>query len=146
MICPANRRVLSVTSGLAVAAFAGSLFAVSQAVPARDGTPPAGTRPGTQGRPAATASLPAIDPQKWQDQQDMTWDDYHPIPGVNWADPALTPGRALRVALVAIDFDDQPFVVTLPKGSDPFGNPQVDPIERDDVARFYASFSARPDR
>jgi hypothetical protein len=31
---------------------------------------------------AKTAAAP-IDPQTVQDQQDMTWADYHPIPGAN---------------------------------------------------------------
>lgn len=74
----------------------------------------------------------------------MTWSDYRPIPGHNWADPALQATRRLRVALVAIDFDDQPFVITLPKQSDPFGNPQIDPIARADVPRFYADFFNTP--
>jgi M6 family metalloprotease-like protein len=74
----------------------------------------------------------------------MTWNDYHPIPGKNWADPALKPGRQIRIALVAIDFPDQPFVVTLPKKSDPFGNPQIDPIPREKVAQFYADFYNTP--
>jgi len=74
----------------------------------------------------------------------MTWADYRPIPGINWGDASHAPARALRVALVAIDFDDQPFVITQPKGSDPFGNPQVDAIKRDAVARFYADFWGKP--
>lgn len=91
------------------------------------------------------SSAPApLDPQCWQDQQDMTWADYHPLPGVDWADPALAPARSFRVALVAVDFPDQPFVITLPKNSDLFGNPQIDPIPRADVARFYADFFGKP--
>jgi hypothetical protein len=74
----------------------------------------------------------------------MRWADYKPIPGVNWGDPANAPGRALRVALVAIDFEDQPFVMTRGKHSDPFGNPQVDPVARAEVARFYADFWGKP--
>jgi len=97
---------------------------------------------GLRGAPPP-AAIP-IDPQRWQDQQDMTWDDYRPIPGVNWADPSLVPERALRVALVAIDFPDQPFVITLPKRSDPFGNPQIDPVPREQVPRFYADFFGKP--
>ena len=85
-----------------------------------------------------------IDPQIVQDQDDMTWDDYHPIPGKNWADPLLVPERKFRMALVAVDFPDQPFVITLPKRSDPFGNPQVDPVRRDDVAKFYSDFWLKP--
>jgi M6 family metalloprotease-like protein len=93
----------------------------------------------------AGASGPGpLDPQVVRDQDDMTWDDYRPIPGRNWADPSLVPEREFRIALVAIDFPDQPFVITRPLRSDPFGNPQVAPITREDVARFYADFFIKP--
>lgn len=85
-----------------------------------------------------------IDAQAVRDQDDMTWDDYRPIPGIDWADPSLEPERGFRIALVAVDFPDQPFVITLPRGSDPFGNPQIDPVRREDVARFYADFWIEP--
>ena len=89
--------------------------------------------------------IPPIDPQKIQDQDDMTWKDYNAIPGKNWADPKLKPTkRQMRIALIAIDFPDQPFVITLPKHSDAFGNPQIDPIKREDVAQFYADFYNNP--
>ncbi len=93
----------------------------------------------------AAAPLPPIDPQRVQDQQDMTWADYRPIPGTNWADPTLTPAKKqFRVALVAVDFADQPFVVTLPRHSDLFGNPQIEPVSRDGVPQFYADFFNTP--
>jgi M6 family metalloprotease-like protein len=96
-------------------------------------------------RGPAGAPPAVLDPQRVQDQDDMTWADYKPIPGTRWADNALTPTeRTIRVALVAIDFDDQPFVITQKKQSDPFGNPQVDPVRREDVAKFYASFWGTP--
>jgi M6 family metalloprotease-like protein len=85
-----------------------------------------------------------IDPQAVQDQDDMTWDDYRPIPGHNWADPSLVPERGFKLAVMAIDFEDQPFVITMPKGSDPFGNPQIDPVDREDVSQFYADFWMTP--
>jgi len=85
-----------------------------------------------------------LDPQQVQDQDDMTWDDYRPIPGHDWADPALVPQRAFRIALVAIDFPDQPFVITMSRQSDPFSNPQVDPVPREAVAQFYADFFLKP--
>jgi len=98
-----------------------------------------------RGTPAQVASFPPVlDPQAVQDQDDMTAADYKPIPGANWGDRARAPERALRVALVAIDFEDQPFVITQPKGSDPFGNPRVDPVAREAVARFYADFWGAP--
>ncbi len=85
-----------------------------------------------------------VDPQVVRDQDEMTWDDYRPIPGKNWADPVLKPERELRMALVAVDFSDQPFVMTLPKGSDPFGNPQIDPVDRSEIPQFYADFWLKP--
>jgi len=89
--------------------------------------------------------LRPVDPQHWQDQQDMTWDNYHPIPGMNWATSGKLPTqRALRVALVAVDFPNQPFVMTQPRHSDPFGNPQIDPVSRADVPQFYADFFNTP--
>jgi hypothetical protein len=94
--------------------------------------------------PQQTSAPAPLDPQQVQDQQDMTRADYRAIPGKNWADPALVPRRVLRIALVAVDFEDQPFVITLPKGSDPFANPQVDPVPRDKVPQFYADFYNKP--
>lgn len=88
--------------------------------------------------------LVPIDPQIVQDQDNMIWDDYKPIPGINWADPSLKPEREFHMALVAIDFPDQPFVITLPKYSDPFGNPQINPIPREQVPQFYADFYLKP--
>ena len=94
---------------------------------------------------AADVFPPPIDKQVVQDQDDMTWADYKPVPGTNWADPSIQPTvRNLRIAVVAVDFSDQPFVITQPKGSDPFGNPQVDPIARADVPKFYADFNGIP--
>lgn len=95
---------------------------------------------------AKTTVLPLkpIDPQLVQDQDDMTWNDYHPIPGKNWADPTLVPERRFRIALVAVDFPDQPFVITLPEKSDPFANPQTGPVKREDVPRFYSDFWITP--
>jgi hypothetical protein len=97
-------------------------------------------------RQAATppGAPPPIDPQKVPDQDDMTWADYKPIPGKDWADPSLKPERTLTLALVAINFDDQPFVMTLPKQSDPFGNPRIDPIKREAVPQFFADFITKP--
>lgn len=85
-----------------------------------------------------------IDPQIIQDQDKMTWSDYRPIPGKDWADPSLVPERKFRMALVAVDFPDQPFVITLPKKSDLFGNPQVDPVKREEVPQFYSDFWLKP--
>ena len=52
--------------------------------------------------------------------------------------------RKLKIAVVAVDFSDQPFVITQPKHSDPFGNPQIDGIPREAVPKFYADFNGIP--
>jgi M6 family metalloprotease-like protein len=93
---------------------------------------------------AQVTPLSPLDPQRWQDQEAMTWSDYRPIPGTTWADAKPGSMRNFRVALVAVDFPDQPFVITLPRKSDLFGNPQVDPVKRDEVPRFYADFWGMP--
>jgi M6 family metalloprotease-like protein len=95
--------------------------------------------------PKTTIPAPApIDPQRVQDQDAMTWADYRPIPGRAWADPSLKPARGFKLAVVGIDFPGQPFVVSMPKGSDPFGNPQIDPVVREKVPQFYADFWMKP--
>ena len=90
--------------------------------------------------------LTPIDPQMVQDQDDMTWDDYNPVPGINWADPSLKPERGFRLAVIAVDFPDMPFVITQPKHSDPFGNPQIAPVPREQVSQFYADFYVKPSK
>ena len=99
---------------------------------------------GPPGPRTGIAALAPIDPQRVQDQDTMTWADYRPIPGHDWADPSLKPLRGFKLAIVGIDFPDQPFVITRPKGSDPFGNPQIDPIPRERVPQFYAGFWMKP--
>lgn len=100
--------------------------------------------PAGRAQKASGGSMPPIDPQRVQDQDLMTWDDYRPIPGRNWADPSIKPERGFRLAVVGIDFPGQPFVITFPKGSDPFGNPQIEPVAREEVPRFYADFFMKP--
>ncbi|MGB9906969.1 MAG: peptidase M6 [Candidatus Saccharicenans sp.] len=100
--------------------------------------------PGLLPDSAKSTYPPPLDPQRVQDQDTMTWADYRPLPGANWNDPALKPERGFKLAVVAVDFPDQPFVITRPKGSDPFGNPQVDPIPREKVSQFYADFFTKP--
>ncbi len=75
----------------------------------------------------------------------MTWEDYQAIPGARWSDASLVPSKKrFKIAVVAVDFPDQPFVITLPKHSDLFGNPQIDPVPRERVPQFYADFYNTP--
>ncbi len=93
---------------------------------------------------------PPIDPQNPAWQPDMTWDEYKPVPGPDYSDPVIQPSvRKFRVALVLVDYPDQPFVISQPPFSTIFGNPQplpggVGPIPRDDVPEFYRDFLNAP--
>lgn len=102
---------------------------------------------------AATAedSLPAmpppVDPESWTLPEWMTWDDYKPIPGINWNEKQGL--VKLRAALILADFPDRPFVASQPEGSDIIGldgkhNPiGVGSIPREQLGDFYADFLIR---
>ncbi|MEJ3745134.1 M6 family metalloprotease domain-containing protein [Actinomycetes bacterium KLBMP 9797] len=108
--------------------------------------------------PAAIAVTPAeadsyagafqpVDPQNWENPDDMTWDDYRAVPNRTWNNPAQAGSvRNFKIALVLVDYPDQPFVVTQPAGSTIFGNPQpiAANLPRDQVAQFYTDFLNTP--
>ncbi len=111
-----------------------------------------------------------VDPQSWMLPEWMTFDDYSPVPGVDWNDPALQAPKPIRAALILGDFQDRDFVVTQEPGSEHFClpvdpetkifdpargalpdqdpdlfpvecNPFTDgPMAREDVPDFYADF------
>jgi M6 family metalloprotease-like protein len=87
-----------------------------------------------------------LDPQRFEQPDTMTWDDYRPIPGANWADPAVRGSeRNFRGALVLVDYPNQPFTVTLPANSTVYGNPSaVHDLPRAAVPEFYRAFLNTP--
>ncbi|MCG5213873.1 M6 family metalloprotease domain-containing protein [Streptosporangium sp. KLBMP 9127] len=109
-------------------------------------------QPWQQDAPASTLKTkpgaPApIDPQNWKNPDNMTWADYKQPPGTNWADPAAKgTKRTFKGALVLLDYPNQPFVVTQPKGSSVFKNPSAEAhdVPRDKVAQFYKDFLNTP--
>ncbi|WP_157408382.1 M6 family metalloprotease domain-containing protein [Actinoplanes sp. N902-109] len=76
----------------------------------------------------------------------MTWSDYRPVPGTDWADPAVRGSqRTFNGALVLVDYPDQSFVVTRPAGSTIYGNPAgVQNLDRSAVPAFYRDFLNKP--
>lgn len=79
----------------------------------------------------------------------MTWDDFVPVPGINWADPSRRgSNRNFNIALIAVDYPDADFVITQEPGSTPFTNPQPVAAElalkREDVPVFYRDFLNKP--
>ncbi|MBE1585985.1 hypothetical protein ACFPOI_45220 [Nonomuraea angiospora] len=113
------------------------------------------TQPWQRDEPAdaqALRSNPAggikpIDPQNWENPDSMTWADYKRPPGTKWNDPAVKGSkRTFKGALVLLDYPNQPFVVTQPKGSTIFANPSAEAhdVPRDQVAKFYQDFLNTP--
>jgi M6 family metalloprotease-like protein len=94
---------------------------------------------------AAGAPQP-IDRQDFEQPDTMTWDDYRPIPGRNWADPAVRGSvRNFKGALILVDYANQPFAVTMPANSTVYGNPTaVHDVPRADVPAFYRDFLNTP--
>jgi M6 family metalloprotease-like protein len=89
-----------------------------------------------------------IDPQDWQNPDDMTWADYHKPPNTNWVDPTKKGSvRQFKGALVLADYSNQPFVVTRPQNSTVFGNPTAEAhdIPRANVARYYQDLLNKPE-
>ncbi|OLT11368.1 peptidase M6 [Actinomadura sp. CNU-125] len=95
---------------------------------------------------AAGGGPRAVDPQNYELPDTMTWDDYASVPGTSWADPSRDGSvENFKGAVVLVDYANQPFVVTQPKNSSVFGNPNlVGDVPREDVAQFYEDFLNKP--
>jgi M6 family metalloprotease-like protein len=97
---------------------------------------------------ASAAGPPApVDPQNWSFQDNLTWSDYKPLPGMDYSDPSIQPTvKKWKVALVVTDFPDKPFTITLPAGATIFGTPSVEAhdIPRADVPAWYRDFLNKP--
>ncbi|HWK25241.1 MAG TPA: M6 family metalloprotease domain-containing protein [Solirubrobacter sp.] len=96
---------------------------------------------------AAAAAPPPLDPQNWSFQDNLTWNDYKPLPGPDYSDPSIQPTvKKWKVAIVLADFPDREFIVTQPAGSTIWGTPTAfaNNIPREQVPRFYADFLNQP--
>ncbi|KAM0259655.1 hypothetical protein ACHAQJ_003234 [Trichoderma viride] len=88
-----------------------------------------------------------IDPQIWVNPDDMTWDDFKAPPGTQWNDATKRgSSRNFNIALIAVDYSDKTFVVTLEPNSTVFGNPLpiVSGIAREDVPAYYRDLLNKP--
>ncbi|HWK27240.1 MAG TPA: M6 family metalloprotease domain-containing protein [Solirubrobacter sp.] len=99
--------------------------------------------------PATAAAGPpgAIDPQDWSFQDNLTWNDYKPLPGTDYANPDIQPTvKKWKVALVVTDFPDRPFYLSQPAGSSVFGTPttQAHDVPREQVPAFLREFLNTP--
>ncbi|MGH3028277.1 MAG: immune inhibitor A domain-containing protein [Gaiellaceae bacterium] len=95
--------------------------------------------------------LQPIDAQNWLDMEDLTWDDYVPVPDEHpeFYDGS-TPGSQsqYRTAVILVEFPDEPFLITQPPESHPFGNPQPgwQPVPDDQVSQWMHDYYAVPNQ
>jgi M6 family metalloprotease-like protein len=101
------------------------------------------------GDPADHPLLQPLDAQNWVDQAELTWADYKPVPDRKPAyyDPATDGTESqYRTAIVLVDFSDQPFLISQPPGSHPFGNPQPGwtPVAPAEVNQWMHEYYSEP--
>jgi M6 family metalloprotease-like protein len=96
---------------------------------------------------SAAAPLAPLDAQNWSWQDNLTWNDYHAIPGPDYSDPSVQPSvKKWKVAIVLTDFPDKTFTLSQPVGSTVFGTPTAEAhdIPRADVPAFLRDFLNKP--
>ncbi|MBB6451284.1 M6 family metalloprotease-like protein [Geomicrobium halophilum] len=86
-----------------------------------------------------------VDEESWVLPRDMTWDDYQPVPGIDWRDTEIEADREIRGALILVDFPDQEFILSQPEGSDPAGNPiAASEIPEEELGEWWEDFLNTP--
>jgi len=106
---------------------------------------------GAQGPPDLPdhPALQPIDAQNWLDMEDLTWDDYVPVPDER---PEFYDGSATgsenqyNTAIILVEFPDEPFLISQPPESHPFGNPQPgwEPVPPGEVNQWMHDYYAVP--
>ncbi|MFW6091305.1 MAG: immune inhibitor A domain-containing protein [Actinomycetota bacterium] len=95
-----------------------------------------------------TSPIVPVDPQDWTDQADMTWDDYEPVRPEEWNSAETSQGSQVQyeTAVILVDFEDQPFLITQDPETHPFGNPQSgwEPVAPEDVNQWFYDYYAVP--
>jgi len=137
-------RALPLATGLGLVC---SLFLSSPAASAETVTVAAPLPAVAAPQPVLPGGLTPVDAQDVDDMNDLTWDDFNPIPNTDWANPAVQPTvKKWKAALVLVDYPDMPFLVTQPQGSTKWGNPGPAgaDIPRDQVGAFYRDMFNKP--
>jgi M6 family metalloprotease-like protein len=135
-----SRRRLGAVAG-AVTLSLGLLVTLGPVGSASANAPAAGDNP---------SPIVPVDQQVWEEQADMTWDDYKPIRPEAWNSAETSQGSEAQyhTAVILMDFKDQPFLITQEPGSHPFDNPQAgwDPVPQDQVNGWFNDYYATPNQ
>jgi hypothetical protein len=96
--------------------------------------------------PFDASVLEPVDPQNWTTSEEMTWDDYVPVPGKDWANFHDGTQRKLKAAVVLLDFEGKDFLITKPAGTNALTNPSnlVHDVPRAELATYYQNFLNTP--
>ncbi|MBU5466873.1 M6 family metalloprotease domain-containing protein [Virgibacillus sp. MSJ-26] len=87
----------------------------------------------------------AVDKESWVLPEDMAWEDYNPIPGIDWNNAPVDPERTIKGAIVLVDFQDQEFISSQTKGSDVAGNPvNKGDVPREELSEYWVDFLNKP--
>ena len=97
-------------------------------------------------QPGLTIFPDPIDEESWVLPRDMTWEDYRPIPGINWNEVEdIEPELNIKGAVILVDFPDQKFILSQPEGSDPAGNPiGIGSIPREELPQWWEDYLNTP--
>ena len=97
---------------------------------------------------STTGPIVPADPQQWTDQAEMTWDDYVSVRPPEWNSAETSQGTEVQyqTAVILIDFENQPFLITQEPETHPFGNPQSgwQPVPQEDVNDWFYDYYAVP--
>jgi M6 family metalloprotease-like protein len=96
-------------------------------------------------KPGLPAFPKPVDKESWMLPRDMTWNDYRPVPGIDWRNTDVQPERVIKGALIIVDFPDREFILSQPEGSEIAGNPiNTGNIPRDQMGQFWLDFLNKP--
>ncbi|TDC48245.1 peptidase M6 [Jiangella ureilytica] len=97
---------------------------------------------------AGTGPIVPVDEQVWEEQAEMTWDDYKPVRPEAWNQDTTSQGSEsqYRTAVILLEYTDQKFLISQEPESHPFGNPLPpwEPVAPEDVNQWYYDYYAVP--
>ena len=97
---------------------------------------------------AGTGPIVPVDEQVWEEQAEMTWDDYKPVRPEAWNQDTTSQGseNQYRTAVILLEFPDQKFLIEQEPQSHPFGNPLPpwEPVAPEEVNQWYYDYYAVP--
>ncbi len=95
-----------------------------------------------------TGPVVPVDEQVWEEQAEMTWDDYQQIRPDAWNQDTTSTGseNQYRTAVILLEYPDQQFLIEQEPASHPFGNPLPpwEPVSPDEVNQWYYDYYAVP--